>query len=78
MVPARLPSRVHHQSEILMTQNQGEATKLSPTHQLIQQVRDNKIESPTTMDDIPYSRIRVIYMLCPCAVGFGLHNVHDI
>ena len=31
-----------------------------------------------TMDDIPYSRIRVIYVLRPCAVGFALRNVHDI
>ena len=30
------------------------------------------------MDDIPYSRIRVIYVLRPCAVGFALHNVRDI
>ena len=37
---AGLPSRVCHQG---MTQNQGEATKLSPTYQLIQQVGDNKI-----------------------------------
>ena len=31
-----------------------------------------------TMDDIPYSRIRVIYVLRPCAVGFALRNVRDI
>ena len=30
------------------------------------------------MDDIPYSRIRVIYVLRPCAVGFTLHSVRDI
>ena len=30
------------------------------------------------MDDIPYSRIRVIYVLRPCAVGFALCNVRDI
>ena len=30
------------------------------------------------MSDIPYSRIRVIYMLRPCALGFGLRSVHDI
>ena len=30
------------------------------------------------MDDIPYSRIRVIYVLRPCAVGFALRNVRDI
>ena len=30
------------------------------------------------MDDIPYSRIRVIHVLCLCAVGFALHNIHDI
>ena len=27
------------------------------------------------MDDIPYSRIRVIYVLRPCAVGFALRDV---
>ena len=26
------------------------------------------------MDDIPYSRFRVIYMLHPCAIGFGLQT----
>ena len=31
-----------------------------------------------TMDDIPYSRICVIYVLRPCAVGFALRNVRDI
>ena len=30
------------------------------------------------MDDILYSCIRVIYVLCPCAVGFALRNVRDI
>ena len=30
------------------------------------------------MDDIPYSRIPVIYMLRPCAVGFALRNICDI
>ena len=30
------------------------------------------------MDDIPYSRIRVIYVLRPCAIGFTLRNVRDI
>ena len=30
------------------------------------------------MDDIPYSRIGVIYVLRPCAVGFALRNVRDI
>ena len=30
------------------------------------------------MDDIDYSRIRVIYVLRLCAVGFALHNVRDI
>ena len=30
------------------------------------------------MSDNPYSRIRVIYVLRPCALGFGLHNVRDI
>ena len=30
------------------------------------------------MDNIRYSRIRVIYALRPCAVGFALHNVRDI
>ena len=30
------------------------------------------------MDDIPYSCIHVIYVVPPCAVGFALHNVHDI
>ena len=34
--------------------------------------------SDLVMDDIPYSRIRVIYVLRPCAVGFALRNVHDI
>ena len=29
------------------------------------------------MDDIPYSRIRVIYVLHPCAIGFALRNVRD-
>ena len=31
-----------------------------------------------TMDDIPYSRIYVIYMLHPCAIGFALRNIRDI
>ena len=31
-----------------------------------------------TMDDIDYSRIRVIYVLHPCVVGFALRNVHYI
>ena len=30
------------------------------------------------MDNILYSRIRVIYVLRPCAVGFALRNVRDI
>ena len=30
------------------------------------------------MDDILYSRIRVTYVLRPCAVEFALRNVHDI
>ena len=30
------------------------------------------------MDNIPYSRIHVIYVLRMCAVGFALHNVRDI
>ena len=30
------------------------------------------------MSDIPYSRIRVIYVLHPCALGFGLRSVRDI
>ena len=30
------------------------------------------------MDDIPYSCIRVIYVLHLCAVGFALRNVRDI
>ena len=30
------------------------------------------------MDDIPYLRIRVIYVLRPFAVGFALRNVRDI
>ena len=30
------------------------------------------------MDDIPCSRIRVIYVLPLCAVGFTLRNVRDI
>ena len=30
------------------------------------------------MGDIPYSRICVIHVLRPCAVGFALCNVHDI
>ena len=30
------------------------------------------------MDDIPYSCIRVIYVLRPCALGFGLRSVRDI
>ena len=29
------------------------------------------------MYDIPYLRIRVIYVLRPCAVGFALRNVRD-
>ena len=37
-----------------------------------------KINSKEAMDDIPYSRIRVIYVLRPCAVGFALRNVRDI
>ena len=31
-----------------------------------------------SMSNIPYSRIRVIYVLRPCALGFGLRSVHDI
>ena len=33
----------------------------------------------TQMDDIPYSRIRVIYLhvLRPCVVGFALRNVRE-
>ena len=30
------------------------------------------------LDDIPYSRIHVIYVLRLCAVGFPLRNVCDI
>ena len=30
------------------------------------------------MDNIGYSRIRVIYVLRPCVVGFALRNVHYI
>ena len=30
------------------------------------------------MDDIPYSSIRVIYVLRLCAVGFALRNIRDI
>ena len=30
------------------------------------------------MDDIDYSRIRVIYVLRPCVVGFALRNVRYI
>ena len=30
------------------------------------------------MDNIPYSHIRVIYMLQSCAVGFALRNIRDI
>ena len=30
------------------------------------------------MSNIPYSRIRVIYVLCPCALGFSLRSVCDI
>ena len=30
------------------------------------------------MDDIPYSRIRVSYVLRPHALGFGLRSVRDI
>ena len=30
------------------------------------------------MDDIDYSRIRVIYVLRPCVVGFTLRNVSYI
>ena len=30
------------------------------------------------MDDIDYSRICVIYVLCPCVVGFVLRNVRYI
>ena len=32
----------------------------------------------TNLRPIPYSRIRVIYVLRPCAVGFALRNVRDI
>ena len=31
-----------------------------------------------SMDDIRYSRIRVIYVLRPCVVGFALRNVRYI
>ena len=30
------------------------------------------------MSNIPYSRICVIYMLCPCALGLALRNVRNI
>ena len=30
------------------------------------------------MSDIPYSRIRVIYVLHPRALGFGLRSVRDV
>ena len=30
------------------------------------------------MSDIPYLRIRVIYLLRPCALGFGLRSVRDV
>ena len=30
------------------------------------------------MEDIPYSRICVINVLRPCAIGFALRNVRDI
>ena len=30
------------------------------------------------MSDIPYSRIRVIYVSRPCALGLALRNVHSI
>ena len=32
----------------------------------------------SAMDDIHYSRIRVIYVLHPCVVGFALRNVRYI
>ena len=32
----------------------------------------------SVMDDIDYSRIRVIYVLRPCVVGFALRNVRYI
>jgi len=30
------------------------------------------------MDDIPYSRIRIIYVSCPCVLGLALRNVRNI
>jgi len=30
------------------------------------------------MDDIPFSRIRVIYVLRPCVLGLALRSVHNI
>ena len=36
------------------------------------------MRKPVIQNDIPYSRIRVIYVLRPCAVGFALRNVRDI
>ena len=36
------------------------------------------LSASTGMDDIYYSRIHVIYVLRPCAVGFALHNIRDI
>ena len=30
------------------------------------------------MDDIRYSRNRVIYVSCPCALGLALRNVRNI
>ena len=30
------------------------------------------------MYDTPYSRIRVIYVLRPCALGYALRSVRDI
>ena len=45
ILPVGLLSRGHHQSDVFMTQNQGEVGKLPQTQQVLQQVGDNNMGS---------------------------------
>ena len=49
ILPVRLSSKGHHQSDIFMTQNQGEVGKLPQTQQVLQQVGDKNMESSTAI-----------------------------
>ena len=37
-----------------------------------------EVTATQIMNDIPYLRIRVMYVLHPCVLGFALHNVRSI